>query len=130
VVSSVREDKSRIINPCGTIVAQTSSRHKIAWYDLSLDFVVVHNDFNYSIPRALLARYGDRVRVTSYAEEGCFLAESADETLAMAEVMREFSFESIEQYHDRHRTGYQAIIRGEKPVPQMAAHGPRPRYGE
>jgi beta-ureidopropionase len=130
VVSSVRTDMSRIIDPCGNIVAQTTARHKVAWYDLSLDFVVAHNDFNYRVPREILAKYGDRVRIRSCADEGCFLAEPTDENISMATLQEEFGFESIQQYHDRHRAGYPAALRGEKPRAQAAAHGRRPQYSD
>jgi beta-ureidopropionase len=130
VVSSVRTYTSRIIDPCGTIVAQTTARQKVAWYDLSLDFAVVHNDFNYRVPREILAKYGDRVRIRSYEDEGCFLVEPVDDSITMAELQKEYGFESARQYYDRHRAGYPAALRGEKPLPQAAAHGPRPQYSE
>jgi hypothetical protein len=80
------------------------------------------------VPREILAKYGDRVRIRSYADEGCFFAEPTDDSISMAELQKEFGFESFQQYHDRHRVGYAALMRGEKPPSQTAAHGHRPQY--
>jgi beta-ureidopropionase len=130
VVSAVRTDMSRIIDPCGTVVAHTTCRQKVAYYDLSLDFMVAHNDFNYTVPREIMAKYGDRVRISSCADEGCFLVEPMDDGVTGEGLQKEFGFESIQQYHDRHRAGYASIQRGEKPHAQAAAHGRRPQWSE
>jgi predicted amidohydrolase len=130
VISAVRTDCARIIDPCGRVLAETTRRQKLAWLDINPDFVVAHNDFNYRVPGAIQAAYGDRVVVRTYAEEGHFLIEPADDGLTTDRLREEFAFESTRQYHDRHRRGYAQIGRGEAAAPQRAAHGERPHWAE
>lgn len=128
VVSSVRTDRSMIIDPCGRILAETDSMVNIAYYDVSLDYVVCHYDFNYSIPDLILERYSGRIRVRSYKDDALFIVECMDRGLRIEDIQKEFSFESFQQYIDRHRYAYKCIHEGASPQPQKAAHGSRPQY--
>jgi beta-ureidopropionase len=130
VVSSVRSGTARIVDPCGAIVAETTPRQQVAWYDLNLDFVVAHYDFNYRVPQEILAAHGDRVRVRSCFEEGCFLVEPLEDRITTRQLQKQFGFESIQQYHDRHRAGYSAMRKGGEPPAQKAAHGRRPHWAQ
>jgi predicted amidohydrolase len=130
VVSSVRTDHARIIDPCGAVLAETTPRQQLVYRDLNLDFVVAHYDFNCGIPARIQAAYGDRVTVRSYFEEGHFLVEPVDDTISCRQLQEEFGFEDTGHYHDRHRIGYAAIARGRKPPTQQAAHGRRPQWSQ
>ena len=130
VVSSVRTDKSKIIDPCGAILAETDGHVSIIYRDINLDFVVSHYDFNYSIPDKIMTAYPGRVEIRSYFDEGHFLVEPIDDTLTTEQLQKEFGFESTFQYHQRHRDAYQLIHRGKSPLAQMAAHGDRPQYAK
>lgn len=128
IVSSVCTDKSRIINPCGRIVAETDSIVNVAAYDLNLDFAVCHHDFNYGVPDRVVDAYGERVRVTSYTEDAHFLIEPTDPNVSIKQLQQEFGFEPAKAYYDRHRKGYRRILSGQKPLRQKAGHGKRPQY--
>ena len=130
VVSSVGTEKSRIIDPCGVILAETDKNMSVISRDVNLDFVVSHYDFNYSIPDRIINAYPNRVEVQSHIDEGHFLVEPTDDTLTTERLQKEFGFESTFQYHQRHREAYQHILQGKKPVPQKAAHGERPMYAK
>lgn len=130
VITSVRTDRSRIIDPCGRVVAQTDSHVNYVLRDLNLDFVVAHYDFNYAIPDRLLDAYPGRVRITSYLDDGHFLVEPTDPSLTTAQLQAEFGFESTFQYHDRHRTAFAALHDGQTPPAQTAAHGKREQYAK
>jgi len=130
VITSVHTDQSRIIDPCGRVVAQTDSHVNFVVRDLNLDFVVAHYDFNFSIPDRLLDAYPGRVRITSYAEDGHFLVEPTDRTITTAQLQAELGFESTFQYHDRHRAAYSALYAGQTPPAQSAAHGKREQYAK
>jgi len=130
VITSVHTEHSRIIDPCGRLVAQTDSFMNFVVRDLNLDFVVAHYDFNYPIPDRVLDAYPGRVRITSYVEDGHFLVEPTDPTVTTAQLQTEFGFESTFQYHDRHRTAYAALHAGQTPTPQTAAHGKRAQYAK
>ena len=130
VITSVHTDQSRIIDPCGRVVAQTDSQINFVVRDLNLDFVVAHYDFNYAIPERLLDAYPGRVRIASYVDDGHFLVEATDPTLTIAQLQEEFGFESTFQYHDRHRTAFSALRAGQTPAAQTAAHGKREQYAK
>ena len=130
VVSSVATEKSRIIDPCGVILAETDKNVSVIYRDVNLDFVVSHYDFNYSVPDRIMNTYPSRVEVRSHIDEGHFLVEPIDDTLTTDQLQREFGFESTFQYHQRHREAYQLLRQGKKPIPQKAAHGERPMYAK
>ncbi len=129
VITSVRTGSSRIIDPCGRVQAATDSFMPVAVRDINLDFEVCHYDFNFSVPQNLADAYADRVRVTSYAEDICFVVEPMDAALTTAHLRDEFGFESFRQYHERHRKAYAAILSGQSLFPQDARHGNRAMYG-
>lgn len=124
VVTSVRTDRSRIIDPCGVTLAQTDGLDSIAWRDINLDFAVCHYDFNWSIPDRIRADYGDRVEFRSHPDDMRFLIEPRDPSLRTADLMAQYGLEDIRRYFDRHREAYTALARGEL-QPQCAAHGDR-----
>lgn len=130
VISSVRTDKSRIIDPCGRILAETDRHINVIWRDINLDYIVSHYDFNYSIPDKIMQKYPGRVAVRSYIDDGHFIVEPIDDALTIEQLQKEFGFESTFQYHQRHREAFKMIHQGKKPVPQKAAHGDRPQYAK
>jgi predicted amidohydrolase len=130
VISSVRSDKSKIIDPLGRIIAETDRLANIIYRDINLDFVVVHYDFNYSIPDKITKAYPGRVEIRSHLDDGHFLVEPIDDTLTTDQLKKEFGFESTFQYHQRHREAYQLIRQGKPPIAQKAAHGDRPQYSK
>ncbi len=131
VVSSVRRGRSRIIDPCGAIVAETADGLPIIRRDVNLDFDVYHGDFNHAIAGRIRSAYGDRVAVTQTAPgSGHYLVEPADPAVTCAALQAEFGFESTFAYHDRHRRAYESLRRGVRPGPQSAPHGDRIQYGD
>ena len=130
VVSSVRSDKSRIIDPCGVILAETDQLVNVIYRDVNLDFVVSHYDFNYSIPDEIMKTYPSRVEIRTHRDDGHFLIEPIDDTLTTEQLRKEFGFEPTFQYHERHREAYRLIHQGKAPVAQRAAHGDRPQYSK
>jgi len=128
VVSSVRSDKSRIIDPLGRILAETDHHVNVICRDINPDFVVAHYDFNYSIPERIMKAYPGRVDVRSHPDDAHFLVEPIDDSLSTERLQKEFGFESTFQYHERHRRAYKWILQGKEPPAQKAAHGSRPQY--
>jgi beta-ureidopropionase len=130
VISSVRTDRSRIVDPCGVILAETDDLVNVIYRDINLDYAVCHYDFNYSIPDEIMAAYPGQVEIRPHRDDAHFLVEPLDEALTIEQLQGEFGFEPTFQYHQRHREAFRAIHRGEPPVPQKAAHGDRPAYGK
>lgn len=130
VITSVRTEESRIIDPCGRVVARTDHKVNFAVWDLNLDFVVAHYDFNWPIPDRIMDAYPGRVKITSYDDDAHFLVEPTDPTLTTEQLQAEFGFESTSQYHGRHREAYALLLAGQMPRPQQAAHGRRAQYSK
>jgi predicted amidohydrolase len=128
VVSSVRTDSSRIIDPCGTVLSRTDGTGPIIWRDINLDFLVAHTDFNYGIPGRIEKAYGNRVAVRRYGDEGALLIEPADPAVRTDALKKEFGLESRREYLCRHEVAYEQLLAGKMPVPQAAGHGNRPMY--
>jgi beta-ureidopropionase len=128
VVSSVRQDRSRIIDPLGGELVQTDQRLNMVYRDINLDFAVSHWDFNYSVPDAILHRYGARVRVSSDRDSAHFLVEPMDPTISTNDLQQEFRFETTAEYHDRHRRAYEQLRAGRPALDQAALHADRPQY--
>ena len=130
ILSAVRSGQSRLVDPCGAVLAETQPNAAVIVRDINLDYVVAHLDWNRSIPDKIKAKYGDRVDVRR-ANSGCghFLVEPVDPALTVRALQAEFGFESSFQYHERHRRAYAALRAGRKPPPQLALHGNRPEWG-
>jgi len=130
VVSSVRSDKSRIIDPLGMILDETDRLKNVIYRDINLDFVVAHYDFNHSIPDLIMKKYPGRVEIRSRVDDAHFLVEPIDETITTEQLMREFGFEPASKYFQRHKEAYKFLLEGKRPPPQKAAHGDRPQYAK
>ena len=101
VVSSVRTDSSRIVDPLGQILDRTDERHNVIYRDINPDYCVCHYDFNHSIPDQIMAAYGAGVEIRSDRDSGHFLVEPRDDTLTVEQLQAAFGFESTHQYHQR-----------------------------
>jgi len=130
VVSSVRSDRSKIIDPCGVVLAETDQLSNVIYRDINLDYLVCHYDFNEGIPDRILAAYPGRVEIRSHRDDAHFLIEPTDSALTIAELQRELGFEPTFQYHARHREAYARILEGKSPLPQQAAHGDRGEWSK
>jgi beta-ureidopropionase len=128
VVSSVRTDKARIIDPCGTILGETDQQVNVIFRDINLDYVVCHYDFNYSIPDRIMEAYPGRVEIRPQWDAGHFLVEPLDGAVTTGQLQAQFGLESTDQYHQRHRDAHHLIRQGKLPISQEAAHGDRPMY--
>ena len=130
ILSSVRSGQSRLVDPCGAVLAETQPDAAVIVRDINLDYVVAHTDWNRSIPDKLKAKYGERVDVRHpNPGSGHFLVEPVDPAITVRTLQKEFGFESSCQYHERHRVAYAALRAGKSPQPQFALHGNRPEWG-
>lgn len=129
VATAVETERSRIIDPCGAVLAETDQYLNIVVRDINMDYAVCHYDFNGGIPKRILADYAGRVEIRSYGDDGLFVIEPTDPTVTIAALREQYGFETADEYHQRHREAYAALSRGEAPLPQQAPHGDRPPYG-
>lgn len=129
VATATRSQRSRIIDPCGQIAAETTPPERLVWRVINLDYAVCHRDWNYSVPDRIRSRYGDRVDVREWLPgTSHFLVEPRDPAVRVSDLKKEFGFEELDEYHERHRKTYRSLRRGQRPSPQRALHGNRPQY--
>ncbi|HHN47197.1 MAG TPA: carbon-nitrogen hydrolase family protein [Planctomycetes bacterium] len=129
VVSSVRTNASRIVNPAGDVLEQTDYRLKIASRSIDLDFIICHSDFHPFIPLELVRKYGPDVSVKTHMEEGIFLVETNSDGLPLSRVITEFGLEPSRKYYERHHPLYEALLAGKKPEPQKTPYEGRAQWG-
>ena len=130
VATSVQVGPSKIINPCGDIISETEGLIEMTWQDINLDYVIAHSDFNYPVPDRILAKYGDRVKIHAYQEEGVLHIEPRDSKITCKQLQAEFGFEPYKIYLDRHIQGLDKLRNGCTASPQQAAHGIRAQYSK
>ena len=130
VVTSVRTDGSRIIDPLGSVRTMTDQRLTMVWNDLSLDYAVCHWDFNYRVPDEIISKYGDRVFIQSDRDSGNVLIETRDGSIDIDSLKTEFGFETSSEYYERHRRAYRELRDGRPAKPQQALHATRPQYAK
>ncbi len=130
ILTSVRGGQSRLVDPCGAVLAETQPNDGVIVREVNLDYLVAHLDWNRSIPDKIKAQYGDRVDVRRpNLGSSHFLVEPVDPALTVRALQQEFGFESTFQYHERHRVAWAALRAGRQPQPQTALHGRRPQWG-
>ncbi len=131
VMSSTRSGRTRVIDPVGEILKETTDSSPVIVRNINLDYVVCHLDWNYSVEDRIKAKYGDRVDVRTWDPgSGHFIVEPKDPSVTCARLQEEFGFESTFEYHNRCRAAYKRIRDGKPPVPQRARHGNRPQWGK
>lgn len=130
VVSSVRPEKSQVIDPCGTVLAATDCLNSVIVRDINLDYAVCHYDFNYGIPDRIHAAYPGQVEIRSHWDAARFLVEPLNPAITIARLQKEFGFSTIEESCRFHEHAYPLLRRGETPRPQAAPHGNGPQHAK
>lgn len=131
IASSTRSGRTRIVDPCGEILAETTDSTPVIAQDVNLDYAVSHLDWNMGIPDRIRAKYGERVDVRQWDPGSAhFVVEPRDPTLTCAQLQEEFGFETTATYHERHRRANKSLRAGKAPAPQHALHGNRPQWGK
>jgi len=93
VISSVRTDRAKVVDPCGVVLAETDDLTNVIWRDINLDYMVCHYDFNHGVPDRIMAAYGARVEIRSHRDDAHFMIEPRDPTITTAQLCREFGIE-------------------------------------
>jgi predicted amidohydrolase len=128
VVSSVRTDKSRFVDPLGIILDETNDLTNVICREINVDYAVYHYDFNYSIPDQVMARYPGQVVIRTDRDSAHFLLEPLGDSPTIAQLQAELGLEPTFTYHQRHRDAFREIRQGRPPTPQGAGHGDRAQW--
>jgi predicted amidohydrolase len=130
VISSVRTDKSRFVDPLGSILDETNDLTSVICREINTDYAVCHYDFNHAIPDSIMAAYPGRVQIRTDRDSAHFMIEPTADGPTIEQLQAEFGFESTFVYHQRHRDAFAQIHQGQAPTPQNAAHSVRSQYSK
>jgi predicted amidohydrolase len=128
VVSSVRSQYARIINPMGDILAETSKHQRVVARQIDLDYIVCHFDFHPHMPDHLQRKYGNDITVRAHQQEGRFVVWSNSDDVPLDGLVQEEGLEAVQDYYGRHRSAYAALREGRTPEPQSPPYGDRPQW--
>lgn len=101
VVSAVRSEHARVIDPAGRIVTQTSRWHHATSTVVDLEQEVFHIDLQIGKLHAIKQALGPRVSIDALSEENVFTIESNDEDWPVSRIKREWGLENFREYHER-----------------------------
>lgn len=101
VVSSVRTEHSKVIDPTGRVLASTSRWHRLAATTIDLEREIFHIDDQVAKLDRLHRELGHRVNVEALTEEHVFTLESNDPTWPVARLKEHYGLENIRDYHAR-----------------------------
>jgi len=92
---------SAILSPLGEILATSTNYTNFATATVNLDYRVAHFDHNWNRIKALKAKYGPRVTISDPGLLASFLITSEAEEISVAEMVREFEIELLDDYMAR-----------------------------
>lgn len=101
VVSAVSSHHARIVDRTCEVLASTSQYARLVTARLDLDKQVFHVDYNAPKLPQIVERYGNRVSIRTWGEEGIFTIEANEPGLSVDEIKREFERERFPEYHAR-----------------------------
>ena len=94
---------SEIRNPLGEVVATTTNYFDFVVATVNLDCELAHLDYNWGRLRKLKAKYGPKVKITDPGLLAPVLIASEHETITVAEMIKEFEIELLDDYLARSR---------------------------
>ncbi len=99
VVSSVRTDHARIIDPTGRTLALSSCWNGLAMATVDLDTTLFHIDRQFQKIDEVRRVLGDKITIESYSEENVFTIASDDPEWPMARICDTFGLITYKDYH-------------------------------
>lgn len=100
VVSSVRTDHARIIDPLGHTLAMGSVWDGLAMDTINLDTTIFHIDRQFQKIDAIRAALGDKVTIKGYSEENVFtITPNAPDEWPIARICEAFGLMPYKAYH-------------------------------
>ncbi|MGI6671765.1 MAG: carbon-nitrogen hydrolase family protein [Christensenellales bacterium] len=99
VVSSVRTDHARIIDPTGRTIAEGARWNGLAMADIDLETTIFHIDRQFKQIEEIRKALGDKVLIKAYSEENIFTIESFDADWPVSRITKEFGLISYKDYH-------------------------------
>ncbi len=97
VISCVRTNRARIIDPVGRTVSASALWDDICIADIDLDMEIFHIDNQYNKIPKIREIYGDKVEIKALSEENVFTVSSKE--IPIAEIKGRFGLITYKEYH-------------------------------
>lgn len=114
VVSTVRSDHARIIDPTGRTIVQGALWNGLALGEIDLETTLFHIDRQFQKIDDIRRCLGEKVSIQVYSEENVFTIESNDPQWPMARICQEFGLMTYDEYHAE-ATAFQHEMRQKYP---------------
>ncbi len=98
VISCVRTNHARVIDPVGREVAASARWDDICIADIDLDMEIFHIDNQFNKIPEIRNFYGDKVEIKTLSEENVFTISSKE--IPMAEIKEKFNLITYKEYHE------------------------------
>lgn len=92
---------SAILAPTGEILATTTNYFSHVTATVNLDCTLIHLDHNWGRIRAMLEKYGPRVKMHDPGLLGAVLISSETSEFTIDDMVKEFEFELLDDYFER-----------------------------
>lgn len=92
---------SAILAPTGDILATTTNYFSHVTATVNLDCAIIHLDHNWGRIRAMLDKYGPKVKMHDPGLLGAVLISSETSEFTIADLVQEFEFELLDDYFQR-----------------------------
>ena len=103
LASSTPVENSRIVNPLGQVLADSSVYARLITRTLNLDCALLHLNYNHEKLKAVKEKYGPLVELEICGPEAVFLMSSHHPEVTVDEMIAEFEMERARDYFDRAR---------------------------
>ncbi|MBC7326823.1 carbon-nitrogen hydrolase family protein [bacterium] len=101
IVASTWELKSGIIDNMGRWLVKTNRFSFWVWENIEIDKGVFHWDFQEEKTREIRRKYGDKVKIETFADEALFTIEPLTDELDIEEIIQEFKLVRYKDYLQR-----------------------------
>ncbi|HOE10491.1 MAG TPA: carbon-nitrogen hydrolase family protein [bacterium] len=103
LVSSTPRENSRIVNPMGRVLIESSDYQLTITKTINLDYAVLHLDYNHAKTAEIHKKFGPSVEMEVHSPEGRYMLTSNHPDKSVNEIIQEFELERLDDYFNRAR---------------------------
>ncbi|HQP97215.1 MAG TPA: carbon-nitrogen hydrolase family protein [bacterium] len=103
LVSSTPRENSRIVNPMGRVLVESSDYQTTITQTINLDFAVLHLDYNHAKTAEIRSKFGPSVEMEVHSPEGRYMLTSNHPDQSVDEIIQKFQLERLDDYFNRAR---------------------------
>jgi predicted amidohydrolase len=115
MVSATPTEHSRIVDPLGRVLGDSSNYQPIISRRINLDYAVVHIDYNETPVKQAKQQLGPRLEVAVASPEGLYMLINHDSDTTIDQTLSQFGIEPLEAYYARARAFRRKELEGRQP---------------